>query len=269
METIKIKDLDLLIFTSFPKEKVFSFSTSVKGGVSTGNYASFNLSPYSGDDPDCVNKNQEHFANITGVSVENLYIPYQTHKDQVQIIDEAFMQKTDLEKATLLNGVDAVVTDQKNIYIGITTADCVPILIFDPKLNILAAIHAGWKGTVAKIVQKTVLKMQEHFNSSPHDLLAGIGPCISQKYFEVGDEVVEAFVNAGFSIEGISCQNTVTGKRHIDLEYANKLLLMESGIPSENIETANLCTYSNPDKFFSARRQSIHSGRMLTGGILR
>lgn len=269
METIKNKNLDLLTFSSFPGEKIFNFSTTTKGGVSTGNYASFNLSPYSGDDPNCVNKNQESFANITGISVENLYIPYQTHKDQIQIIDEAFMQKTDLEKATLLNGVDAIVTNQKNICIGVTTADCVPVLVYDPVQNIFAAIHAGWKGTVLEIVKKTVAKMVEEFACDPKDILAGIAPCISQEKFEVGEEVVDAFVQAGFPIQRIGYRNPETEKMHIDLQQANLWLLTEGGIPCQNIEIANLCTYSNPDKFFSARRQTIHSGRMLTGGILR
>ncbi|NDV94716.1 peptidoglycan editing factor PgeF [Dysgonomonas sp. 521] len=268
MEIIQNKGLDLLMFNAFPKGNLFNFSTTIHGGASTGTYASLNLSPYSGDDPESVNENQEHLANIIGISVENLYLPYQTHNDRIQIIDEAFLYKSDLEKASLMNGVDALITDRKDICIGVTTADCVPILIYDTKRHILAAVHAGWKGTVAKIVRKTILKMMERFDSNPKHLLAGIGPCISQKHFEVGEEVVEAFIQAGFSIGDIAYRNHVSGKMHINLEAANGLLLAEAGIPIGNIEKAGLCTYSNPELLFSARRQTIHSGRIVTGGIL-
>lgn len=269
MQIISNKEINLLIFNSLPREQVTAFSTTIQGGVGSENYASFNLSPFSGDDPDCVNKNQELLTNVIGVSVENLYIPYQTHQDKIQVVDEAFLEKTDLEKATLLNGVDAMITDRRNICIGVTTADCVPILLYDPVRNVLAAVHAGWKSTVLEIVKKTVVKMTERFACDPKDIQAGIAPCISQEKFEVGDEVVDAFVRAGFPLQRISYRNTETGKMHIDLQEANVWLLAEAGVMSQNVEVANMCTYSNPDKFFSARRQTIHSGRMLTGGVIR
>ncbi|MDR2955334.1 MAG: peptidoglycan editing factor PgeF, partial [Prevotella sp.] len=177
---------------------------------------------------------------------------------------------SDLEKVKLLNGIDALVTDQRNICIGVTTADCVPILIFDDVKKVFAAVHAGWKGTVNKITERTIETMVQHFGcDDPQALLIGIGPCISQEKFEVGGEVSEAFRQAGFPMERIAYMNEYTGKMHIDLQEANKIILTDCGIPSTHIEQANLCTYSNPDKFFSARRQGFHSGRMLTGGILR
>lgn len=269
MDTIRSKRLNLLTFRSFPTERVSVFITTTQGGISTGAYASLNLSPYSGDDADCVSENQERLADEINVSIDNLYIPYQTHNDKVAIIDNDFLQKSDFEKAKLLNGIDALITDQKDICIGVTTADCVPILIFDPVQHVLAAIHAGWKGTVVRIAEKTIEKMTEQFDSKPQDLVTGIGPCISQKHFEVGDEVVEAFIRAGFTIADIAYRNTESRKMHINLELANKLLLIEAGIDNKNIEIANLCTYSNPKLFFSARRQTINSGRILTGGVLK
>ena len=269
MDTIRIEGINFIRFKSLPTEKLFAFSTTVQGGVSTATYSSLNLSPYSGDDPDCVDKNQEYVANLAGISVDNLYIPYQIHKDKIAVIEEGFLQKTDLEKADILHGVDAVITNQKDICIGVTTADCVPVLIYDPQKHILATIHAGWKGTVAKIAQKTILTMEKHFGCDPQTLLAGIGPCISQKHFEVGDEVVEAFREAGFDIDKIAYKNKESGKMHINLQDANKIILTNSGLLPGNIETAGLCTYSNPGMFFSARRQTIHSGRMFTGGVLR
>lgn len=269
MKSVQYNNIHLLQFRSLSNESLFHFTSTIKGGVSKETYTSLNLSPYAGDDPDAVTENQERIANIMGISVENLYIPYQIHKDNILTIDKLFTQKSDLEKLTLMNGIDALITDQKEIFIGITTADCVPILIFDPKKKVLAAIHAGWKGTVLGIAEKTVKKMIEQYQCIPQNLVVGIGPCISQKVFEVGNEVIEAFIENGFDEKEISYRNPVSGKSHINLELANKILLTKAGIPEQNIEIANICTYSNSEILFSARRQTIHSGRILTGGIIK
>lgn len=250
-------------------ENLSHFTSTIAGGVSKDDYATFNLGMYSEDDIDCVAENRERLARILNIQEEDIIVPHQTHDDKVLIIDDTFLRKTDLEKVQMLNGVDALMTNQKNICIVITTADCVPVLIYDSEKRILAAVHAGWKGTVAKIVGKTVAKMIEAFGCNPDNLYVGIGPSISQKYFEVGNEVVDVFEKAGFPINEISYRNKETGKTHIDLQQANKLILIETGIPEENIEEADLCTFAHPDKFFSARRQTIHSGRMLTGGLIR
>ncbi len=245
------------------------FSTTVHGGASEGTYASFNLGFYSGDNPECVYENRSRLASQIDIPLQDLYIPYQTHEDEICVLDEHFMTLSDNDKYLSLNGVDALITNQKDICVGITTADCVPILIYDSVKHILAAVHAGWKGTVAKIVEKTVAKMVDIFGCSPLDMYAGIAPCISQKCFEVGEEVVDAFKDAGFPMENIAYRNSDSGKMHIDLRLANRILLDEAGIPLQNIETSDLCTYSDSDLFFSARRQTIHSGRMVTGGVLR
>lgn len=250
-------------------ENLIHFTSTIAGGVSEGSYATFNLGMYSEDDIDCVAENRERLAGILNISEEDIIVPHQTHDDKVLIVDEAFLRKTDLEKVQILNGVDALITNQRNICIGITTADCVPVLVYDPEKQILAAVHAGWKGTIAKIAGKTVAKMIDVFDCNPNNLYMGIGPCISQKHFEVGDEVVAAFEKAGFLMDEISYRDEETGKAHIDLQRTNQLILIEAGIPEKNIEEANLCTFANPDKFFSARRQTIHSGRMLTGGLIR
>lgn len=270
MKFVNSNNISIFQFESFPSKDLFHFSSTTQGGVSHGPYTSLNLSPYSGDNPDCVSENKERIANIMGVSVENLYIPYQTHGDKILVIDEVFLNENDQEKDNLLKGIDALITNQKGICIGIMTADCVPVLIYDKKKkNIFAAIHAGWKGTVAKIASKTVKKMINQFGCNAEDLVAGIGPCISSKHFEVGEEVVDIFSSAGFILKDIAFRNTQTGKMHFDLQLANKLILNEAGIALDSIECANLCTYTNSEIFFSARRQTIRSGRMLTGGILR
>lgn len=269
MRLIQQNDINILNFSNLSIKGLDHFSTTISGGTSSDTYWSLNLGQYCGDNSEYVAENRALLAIALNIKPENIYVPYQTHEDSVCVIDQDFVNLSIEEKESHLNGIDAIITNVKNICIAIATADCVPIIIYDPRKEVLAAIHSGWKGTVAKIVQKTINEMTVKFGSIPTDLLVGIAPCISQKYFEVGDEVVELFNKVGFSIDTIGVRNSVSNKMHLDLTQANKELLLESGILTHNIEASGLCTYSDPDQFFSARRQTIRSGRMLTGGILR
>jgi len=264
-----------MINSNFIEYRVFekykslnAFSTTINDGVSTGNYSSFNLGLYSGDIVENVIRNREKLCSFLNINLSDLFLPYQTHEDKVYAIDKTFLSKSGEEQTKLLHGVDSVVTDQKNICIGVTTADCVPILIFDSDKNILAAVHAGWRGTVGMIVNKTIKVMTDKFGSKPIDMKVAIGPSISAQYFEVGEEVVQKFMQNGFDMDSVGSLNNISGKYHIDLPQANKNLCVLSGIPPENIEVSGLCTYSNPQLFFSARRQSVNSGRMVTAGML-
>jgi len=247
---------------------LFHFSTTIEGGVSEGNYATFNLGMFSGDDIEKISENRKRLISEIGIEEEKLIIPYQIHSDNILSIDTAFLSKSDLEQTALLNGVDAVITDQKDVCIGISTADCVPILLYDHVLNVFAAVHAGWRGTVAKLVEKTIFEMNMKYGCNSANLIACIGPAISMEYFEVGEEVIYDFMKAGFIIDSIAFRHPDTGKTYIDLWFANELLLSQAGILNKHLETTNLCTYSNADLFFSARRQGIKSGRMISGGFL-
>lgn len=266
---IKSKHPNLLQFDTWTKlVNVSNFSTTSQGGVSSGNYSSFNLGRYSDDELLNVEVNYGFLAKMLRIETNLLFSPKQSHGDSICVIDEKFLdQSADIQQKMLID-VDALITNVKNIGIGVTTADCVPILLYDPKKMVLAAVHAGWKGTVQHIGSKTLKKMQKTFGCKPKDVLVGIAPSISAQRFEVGEEVGEAFENAGFNLNDISYRNESSGKLHINLQEANILDLMSVGLKRENVENSKLCTYSNPDLFFSARRQTIKSGRMMTGGVL-
>lgn len=268
MQLSHINDIPLFSFEKFPDTGLFHFVTTIHGGAGKGAYHAFNLGAYCGDSVYTVAENRRLLAEVLEIGVEDIFVPYQTHGDKVCIIDEEFMSLPEAERIDRLNGVDALITGIKNICIGITTADCVPVLVFDPKKRVFAAIHAGWRGTVISIVEKTISYMVEYFDVDPSGLMAGIGPAISFDKFEVGDEVGKVFEDKGYDLSGISYRKKVTGKIHIDLKEANRLQLLNSNILFENIEVSDLCTFSEQGQFFSARRQGVHSGRMLTGGIL-
>jgi YfiH family protein len=268
MRSFEINKIPFLQFSIFPNTKLFHFVTTVNGGVGQGEYATFNLGEYCGDDADTVTENRRLLAQTLGIAPADILVPYQTHGDKICIIEKNILSMSECERKEQLKGVDALITCEKGVCIGITTADCVPIFLFDPTKGIFAAIHAGWKSTCQSIAIKTVSLMIDRFGTDTADLLAGIGPAISVDKFEVGDEVGKAFEDEGYSLSSFSYRNTKTTKLHIDLKEANRLQLLSIGILSENIEVSELCTHSNPEQFFSARRQGYHSGRMLTGGML-
>lgn len=149
------------------------------------------------------------------------------------------------------------------------TADCVPITISEPDSGVIAVVHAGWRGTVNRIVKNAIQLIIDSYGCDPTKLLVGIGPSISLKSFEVGDEVVDKFERAGFELNKILWYNTSSDKHHVDLWKANALLIASCGVPFGNISVANICTYERHEEFFSARRLSIKSGRTITGIMLK
>lgn len=252
------------------RHSIVAFSTM--RGEDYGNYGGFNITHYCGDEPQHVELCREELCKQLGVDDNRLILPRQTHSDKVVAIDTAFMQLGKEEQANALMGVDAVMTNLPQTCIGISTADCIPVLLYDTKLGAIAAIHAGWRGTVAKIVCKTIEEMRKRYGSQPGDINAIIGPGISLDAFEVGDEVYEAFKEAGFLMQKIARRYpTADGgtKWHLDLWEANSLLLQECGVERESIEAAGICTFTRHTEFFSARRLGINSGRIFSGIMAR
>ncbi|MDD4993652.1 MAG: peptidoglycan editing factor PgeF [Paludibacter sp.] len=247
--------------------EIAHFCTSRRGGVSVGNYASFNLSPFTGDDEFCFAENRQILCNQLGVDKEYLIIPFQTHGCEIREIDNTFFDLSTEEKQLYLHGVDAIVTQLPGVCIGVTTADCVPLLFFDPKKQIVAAVHAGWRGTCAGIAGKTISFMIEKYKSNPADILVAIGPSISADVYEVGEDVVDEFKAAGFDMsEIVEIRNNSI---FLNLWQANKQLLEKAGVLTHHIEVSGICTYTDHENFFSARRLGINSGRLLSGIMIK
>ncbi len=192
-------------------------------------------------------------SNILSIKKEDIFLPIQRHTDKVLVIE------SDLESKV----ADAVVTKRKGILIGVQVADCVPVLLFDRKKSIIGSVHAGWRGTAAQIVKKTIKLMVEDFNSSPDDIIIAFGPSIRWNCYYVGYEVKDAV-----------CKATGNGKYHvktdggycIDLSSANMLQALSMSIPEKNIWSSNECTYCNPGKYYSYRYSNGCAGRQ--GGFI-
>lgn len=246
------------------EDRLLAVSTTRRGGISTANYASMNLCHYVGDDPDNVAKNRFLFCSTHHIEPNNMLFPQQTHGDKIIHINTHFLQQTEKIQQESLYGIDAIITDIPKVCIGISTADCVPVLFYDRKKQAIGAAHAGWRGTIAQIVVKTIRLMTESFHTNPDDLMVAIGPCISKENYEVGDEIYDIFNNAGFQVETLFSKNPDTKKYHLDLREANKWLLAETGISKSNIFVSDLCTFANSDTLFSARKLGINSGRIAS-----
>ncbi|MDD3321582.1 MAG: peptidoglycan editing factor PgeF [Paludibacter sp.] len=246
--------------------EIAHFCTSRQGGVSVGNFASNNLNPFTGDQPAHYAQNKQILCNRLGIEVEKLIIPFQTHGTEIREINDTFFNLSPEEKTAYLHGVDALITNLPHVCIGITTADCVPLLFFDPEKKIIAAAHAGWRGTCARIAEKVISEMHEKHNCRAQDIIVSIGPSISAEVYNVGEELVEDFQNAGFETDKIFQYRD--GAIFLDLWKANQLSLKKAGILPENIELAGICTFTEHERFFSARRLGIKSGRMMSGIML-
>lgn len=230
------------LFSRFPEIK-FGFST--KTGLDRGEPYYFNMSLSVGDNPDIVKENRAEFITKLGLEEENVVFQKQVHGDNISIVEDNNIYPVS----------DALITKKKGIGLAVSSADCVPIFLYDKKNAVIAAIHSGWRSTELKILEKTLKKLKEEFNSFEENIFAYIAPCIDVKNYEVGEEVAKKF-----SPESVEIQN----KRYfLNLKKENKNMLIASGIPEKHIEISPLCSYEKTDLLHSYRREGIKSGRAI------
>lgn len=241
---------------------VRAFSTTRQGGVSEGAYATFNINAYCGDDPACLDANMALLAKELALPRSAILMPHQVHGEQHVCIEEDFFSKPAEQQAVLLEGVDIIMTPLRKVCVGVSTADCVPVLLYDEATGVVAAVHAGWRGTVARVVCQALRVMEERYHADSSRVVAAIGPSISLEAFEVGDEVYDRFLLAGFDMPSISRR---CDKWHIDLPECNRQQLLSMGVKAESIQSSGICTYTDSERFFSARRLGTASGRIFTG----
>jgi len=219
---------------------------------------SLNLAGYDEDSAENIAENRKRFLKVFGGDF-TLASCWQTHGADVRTIRNIEDAKDGNHK------FDALVSDLKNVLVGVKTADCVPVLLGDTKTKSFAAVHAGWRGTVNSIVVNAVETMRETYGTDAKDLICAIGPAASCENYEIGQDVIDAFEKS-FSTCGNLFQNTREGHALIDLHLANKEQLLNVGIQPENIYVAPLCTIERTDLFFSYRVEKKLAGK--TGRLL-
>lgn len=251
---------------------VVAFSSTRHGGCGKGSYAEFNINRYCGDTEEHIRRNREALCRLLGIADNRLVMPHQVHLTKVAKIDETLLALNAAERQEALEGVDALMTNLSGVCIGVSTADCIPVLLYDCEHRAVCAVHAGWRGTVRRIVVNAIGAMAAAYGTRPQQLTAQIGPGIHRANFEVGDEVYEAFASEGFDMSAISCRKaTMDGKEkwHIDLPECNRLQLIDAGVEARRVTVSPVCTYQRAADYFSARRLGISSGRIFNGIFLR
>jgi hypothetical protein len=233
-----------------------------EGGVSEGEVGSLNLGLRAEANRENVLENRRRVAEAMGVAPIHLVFPSQTHSDHVKLV-QAHTLPGELEDT------DALICNTPGICISVMSADCVPILLYDPVTRAVAAVHAGWRGTVAKILEHTVRQMQSQFDTQPSDLIAGIGPSICPEVYEVGPEVITAVAEVFGTKENLVSRENGEGKGFLNLWEANRLQLLSLGVRPEAIEVAGICTFTHSDVFFSARKSGNKAGRFAAGILIR
>ena len=219
---------------------------------------SLSLALHTGENEEAIVQNREVIAKHFE-SAEHLHfvVANQTHSDHIRVMTKAETKGWENQKDAI-EDCDALITQEKKVILTILTADCVPILLFDPIQEVVAAVHAGWKGTQAKIVAKTVLKMQTLFDSQPGDILAAIAPSIGRCCYEVGDDVTKHFFDTPDAF------TRKDDKYMLDLPYINKYQLLDAGLEESNIEMSDVCTACEVEHYFSYRKEQGCSGRFMS-----
>jgi hypothetical protein len=227
-----------------------------QGGVSEKPWDTLNLGGTVGDDPQHVQKNRHRVFEALGLNINSLYDVWQVHSADIVCTDQPRPERTTHLKA------DAILTDRPGVTLFMRFADCVPLLLFEPKRGVIGLVHAGWKGTVSRIAERAVLTMHQQYGSSPKDILAMIGPSIGPDHYEVGQEVIYQ-VQSTFGPHAERLLTKYNGERsgrlHLDLWAANQQVLLDAGV--RQIEMSGICTACQLDDWYSHRAESGRTGR--------
>ncbi len=256
----EIRERNGVPYLSFPiLEKTglvrHGFSTRL-GGVSQGVWASMNLSVTRGDNPQAVAENRRRIASAIGVDERKMVYSSQTHTTNVAAVTEANLGKS-------LPETDGMITNVPGLCLVTFYADCVPLYFVDPVRKAIGLSHSGWRGTVRKMANVTVKRMQEAFGSNPADMIAAVGPSICQDCYEVDIDVIRQFQENYKEEDWESLYyRKENGKYQLNLWKANELNLLEAGIQKRNIAITNVCTCCNPEVMFSHRVMGTDRGNL-------
>ncbi len=233
--------------------------TTRHGGVSRPPWATLNLASTRGDDPAAVDENHNRLCRALGVARADLVTGFLTHTDTVQVV-------TDADKGARFRDTDALVTATPGVPLILRFGDCVPILFYDPRRRAIGIAHAGWRGTLKLITQRTAQTMVDALGCRGEDIQAAIGPSIGPCCYEVGPEVV-AQTRVVFGAQAEHVLVDVNGRQHLDLWAANRVQLEAIGV--RQVETAGVCTACQVADYFSHRAERGDTGRFAAVIALR
>lgn len=242
------------------------FSTRV-GGVSQGAYASLNLKFPTGESEsvEAVAENRRRLGLALGLDASRWVACRQCHGPGIQTVDASHVGRGAFSQEEGLPDTDGLITSDSHVPLLIQVADCLPILLVAPQVHAIGAVHAGWRGTQAQILRRAIERLCHEFGAEPEQIQVAIGPGIGFEQFEVGPEVAEAFAEQ-VDLHDPRLAQSKGGKYHLNLVEINRLQALQAGLPASAIWSLERCTVSEPDLFFSFRREAGVTGRL--GGLI-
>ena len=248
-------NLDVLAWPVFDRLAVDVAVTTRHGGVSSGHYASLNLGLHVADEDQAVIENRRRAAAAFGATLDDLVFCDQAHGRSVRVVTAADRGRGAHALADAIGATDALVTGEPGIVLAVMVADCVPVVLYDPAAHVLACVHAGWRGTVARVGEAAVAAMAA-LGSRPRDIIAGIGPAISPAAYQVGGDVISEVERAFGAAAREVLRPDGDGHAVCDLWTANRLTLRDAGVPDAQIHTAAVPTGPDPGRFYSHRAEA-------------
>lgn len=237
--------LELHTSTLLSSIKNVRFAMSTRKGSTYGKDYPLNMSYRVGDRAERVDANRRAFFESLGVQDGRVAIPKQCHSTTILVVNEGGTYEV----------CDGLITAEKNLWLVVSVADCIPLMLVDTRRHVVAALHAGWRGTLGRIAEQGVDLLKNRFGTEPEDLKAYIGPSAGACCYEVGEEVFSRFSEDVLARRDCSV--------YLDLKKENKRQLLRGGLREEHIEVSPHCTICTPDLFHSYRRDRERSGRMM------
>ena len=226
-----------------------------RGGKSSGSFAGLNVSYRVGDDSKIVSQNVCDMKLAVGIHDGRIVTMKQVHGDNVVEVTDRSLKEA--------GEADGMVTREREIFLGVLTADCVPILFAAPEKKLLAAVHAGWRGTLAGIAEKTVRLFREKYGVPADKIEVALGPSIGACCYEVKEDVTALLIKERGNLAERSIGRR-DGKLFLDLKRLNRDILQQAGVPPQQIYEVGPCTSCAPDEFFSYRREKRETGRQIS-----
>lgn len=261
-------DLDVLTWPAFDGLDLDVMVTTRNGGVSAGPYASLNLGLHVADEDKAVLENRRRVAEALGAEPGDFVFCDQVHGRRVHVVSAGDRGRGSLSLADAIGDTDALVTAEPGIVLVIMVADCVPIVVYDPVAHVLACVHAGWRGTVARVSEAAVAAMCA-LGASPENMIAGLGPAISPDRYQVGDEVVRAAKEGLGSAAAEVIRPDGAGRWLFDLWAANRIALGAAGLADHQVHVAAVPTGSSGGGLFFSDREARPCGRFAAVARLR
>ena len=255
-------DVPFLYFKRLAEHSEIKHGCSTRvGGVSEGYFSSMNLGFGRGDEEKNVLTNYDRLCNAMGFSKEQVVLPDQVHDTVVRRAIKADCGKG-IMKPRDYECVDAQITNEPGVALAVFGADCVPVLFYDPVTKAIGTAHAGWRGTIGRIAEKTVRAMGKEFGSKPENIEAYIGISICGDCYVVGGDVAERFMSEFPEATAQNEEQKKDGTCQLDLWKVNRMILEQIGVKTENIVIGGICTKCHSDVLFSHRVEGDKRGNM-------